>query len=349
MKIKVSCFASLLPTILLLFAPTRAEAEARVAAAIAWQGECDDRAALQRETFARGVALEEPNPSSEVSWKLSVRVLPAESWEAVLSLSDAAGHAHERRVEARSCEELRAVVAWVLVVLARDGALPTQSEVTSSSAAFAPLADAEASPVAPSATSRPASEVPAAVEPILSTERTEKARAGSKRGSLGLGSHLSSGVGLLPSIAIGPTLYAEYVPRVSLAAIRLSLFHLQTWPYERSGVTLGVARQGARLGVRLRTGWAPLSIGAGIEAGRLLGAGSGTTLARAGRESALWFAAEAGPSLNAPLITNVLSMELGAALAYAPLSYSFEFGNGDEVSRSENVELRAFAGLSAKL
>jgi hypothetical protein len=277
---------------------------------------------------------------------LSVSVSRVAGLEAWLTLSDASGRVHERRFEVNGCDELRAVVAWVLLVLAREGKIPTDSRLAHASAGFATEAQE------PEA--RPPTETHAAAPPVTNSARVaprpSPARVEAASSTWKLGSSFLSGFGFLPSPALGPALFAEFEPRARQnPVLRASVFYLGTQAYERNGASIGVNRLAAQFSVRVISSWTPLSFAAALEAGRLTGAGSGAGLARSDSESALWLAAELGPRLNVPLVRDVLEGELGGALAFTPLVYSLQYRGGEALSRSENLEVRAFAGLLAKL
>ena len=329
----------------LWFGADTARAESRVRAHVDWLGQCGEREALDHELSVRGVELEEPTANdAEPAMTLSVSVGRVTELEAWLTLSDASGRVHERRFQVNGCDELRAVVAWVLLVLAREGKIPTDSRLANASASFA-TEDPEARP--PAETHAPAP--PVTTSPRVAP-RPSPAPVEAARSTLKLGSSFLSGFGFLPSPALGPALFAEFEPRARRNPVfRASVFYLSTQGYERNGASIGVNRLAAQLSVRVISSWTPLSFAAALEGGRLTGAGSGAGLARSDSDSALWLAAELGPRLSVPLVRDVLEGELGGALAFTPLVYSFEYRGGEALSHSENLEVRAFAGLMAKL
>ncbi|HET9932028.1 MAG TPA: hypothetical protein VFQ35_15100 [Polyangiaceae bacterium] len=323
-------------------------------ARVSWWGACEDGEALKRELGERGVLLDEPTEGDKdaVSLTIAVQPTPASAWNARLIVADASGREHERVIQVKSCDELRAALAWVLLVLAREGVVPSQESVLSSAAGFSSGSEGDSNAGAqPSVASAPPTPPPRVEPPPKSPSPTPTTVAvpRSARGVLRVGTLFLGAFGLLPKGALGPALYAEYEPPArGVPAFSVALFQLTTLAYERGGVTLDVARVGGRLGARIGTGWEPLSVALALEAGRLTGSGTGALLASR-HDSELWVAAELGPTLRAPLIGRVLAGELGGALAYTPFRYSFQFGDGASLSRSENFEVRLFAGLSAKL
>ncbi|MGC4094597.1 MAG: hypothetical protein QM756_43110 [Polyangiaceae bacterium] len=335
-----------------------ARAESRVRARVLWSGACEDAAALERELRERGVALEAPTDTDKeaVSLAISVRLLANSRWDARLLVADASGREHERHIEVKNCLELRAALAWVLLVLAREGVVPTQERVLSSSASFAPASPSSTPEGDSSDQAQPRAASVAPAPPVgsppkfISVQPAPAERPRRTPGALRLGTYFAGAFGLLPEAALGPAVYAEYQPHARyVPAFSLGAFQLATLSYTTGGVTLDVARVGGRAGVRIDSGWKPLSFALALEGGRLTGAGSGAALQTGRTQSALWLAAELGPTLRAPLIGNVLAGELGVSVAATPFKYSFRFGDGAELSLSENVELRMVAGLSAKL
>ncbi len=330
-----------------------AQAEPRVRARVSWRGECQDDEALKREAGVRGVELEtRAEPVQESAFWLTVEVERggAASWSAVLRLSAANGALQERSVEAKSCQELQSVVAWILIALAREGT--GLSQPGPSSVAFPGLSEGTADPGPTPISIGPVSAVSATPHDDATDNRRARRFRGAERASLRLGTSFVSGFGLLPSVAVGPQVYAEYIsPSRSVPALRVSLIELRSLPYERGAVTLRVERLSGRLGASWNAGWRPLSlgIGLGLELGRLSGAGVGPSLARAGTDTALWFATELSPVMRWPLLGKVLEAEIGAALAYSPQAYSLQFGDGQPLSRTEKFEGRLFAGLAARL
>lgn len=310
---------------------------------------------MSEEMLARGVRVyTNDTPNGEGPF-LSISVQPKAGvgWAAQLELEGPGGSHESRLVEARNCSDLQRAVAWVLATFAREGsasATATASEGTVGVPAASETGESAASLVqatpAPSVAQSPSRVSSAAPDERTRTEPSTRSSAS----RFALGTSFVAGVGWLPTLALGPSLHAEYGPRSgSRPTLRLSVARLVSLPFERGEVTLQVDRMLANVSLLFASGFAPLKLKVGLEAGTFRGAGTGSAPFRPGSERLLWLAAELGAQLRLAFLRDVLHAEFGASGAYAPLSYSLEAGDGHSLAASKPFEFRMVAGLGATL
>lgn len=292
---------------------------------------------------ARGVLLvdDASEGSPELQLEVSVTAGEAGGRHAVLELRSHRG-GQLRELQAEHCEELRKAVAWVLVVLAEERAL-----------AASVATEVQPKPAIPSSSTRGLAPAPR-VEPRAShaTEGERKATppfvpSNGGRASFRLGTAFVTGFGFGPRPALGPSFFVEVQPGPGSPALRLSLLQLATLPYERDQTSIDVERLALRGSVASNAIWKPLAIGLDAEAGRLTGSGSGSDVSP-GKDREPWLAFGLSAKLVVPVLPRILVAELGASFDYTPLSYSFRYRSGQELSTSGPVEGRAQAGLAAR-
>lgn len=337
---------------LVAFVP-RALAAPSVRAHIEWHGGCRDDQALSEALLARGVQVDSTDTRGGDGPFLSISVQPKAEvgWSAQLELEGAAGSRESRLVEAKNCGDLQRAVAWVLATFAQETLAteaPTQSANVAETKVDVPAAGATGESEPPDVAPSPIPSPTHARSPD-SAERPPPA-ASSSAPRFALGASFMTGVGWLPSVALGPSLHAEYGPHGgSRLTLRLSVARLVSLPFEREEVTLHVDRTFANASARFATGFRPLKLYVGVEAGSFRGAGTGTGLTPSGDERHFWLAGELGAELRFALLRDVLHAELGASGVLAPRSYSLQFGDGQSLVTSKVFEFRGVIGLVGAL
>jgi hypothetical protein len=320
----------------------QAAALPRVSAEVSWQGECDDRAALQQELHARGVLLtSEGDLATSAPLRLDVNVTPSRTsgWSATLDLRSDRG-AQLRELQAVNCGELRKAVAWVLVVLAEEQArsVASSSQSLPARAAFPEPVENAPTPelLQPSELGPPTADAAPPAPPRSTTSGA----------SFRLGTAFITAFGFAPSPALGPSASFEVRPSSRSPRFRFTVMQLTSLPFERDETTIDVERIAVRSSIGSNALWAPLTLSADAEVGRLTGTGRGSNLA-SGSEHEPWLAVGLSAKLDAPLIARALVAELGASFDYTPLEYAFRYRSGQELSTSGPIEGRAQLGLSA--
>ncbi|HKO51370.1 MAG TPA: hypothetical protein VJV79_26860 [Polyangiaceae bacterium] len=341
-----------------------ARADPRLQAVLSWHGSCDDAEDLVQQVRARGAELElrQPSASAEAEAAHAVRVevmvkqpVPS-ALSAQIHLQSEDGE-EARQVQASSCGDLRSAVAWVLVVLARQGAPERRASSASereagSTGGFPDLAADASSPAATQVPLAPLAPL-APLEPVASTDVRSPQGSSARRpkeqvSSWGLGSSFTGAFGLLPAPAFGPMLFGRYLPAVPwLPALQLSIQRLVTPGFESNGTSISMTRDAARLGA-----WVPLvgrvvDLGLAAEAGRLVASGSGSTLERGSSDSAFWFAFAVPLRFSIPLIGRTLQAELQLELDYSPVPYTFRYGSGDTLTSTAAFEGRGQVGITS--
>jgi len=340
-------------TLLSFTSVARANPELR--AELSWHGSCDDAEDLVRQVLARGAELELRKPllsaEREVAHAVRVEVMVNQPVPSALiaqiHLQSEDGE-EARQVQASSCGALRSAVAWVLVVLARQSA----PERSASSAAqgdagyTAAFPDLSSDTSLPPATQSPLEPIaPAAVHSPQGQSAHPRAEQVS---SWELGCSFIGAFGLVPAPSFGPMLFGRYHAAAPwLPALQLSIQSLVTSGFESDGTSISLRRDAARLGA-----WVPLigrviDIGLAAEAGRLVAAGSGSTLERGSSDSTFWFAFAVPLRFSMPLIGRTLQAELQLELDYSPVPYTFRYGAGDTLTSTGAFEGRGQAGLSS--
>jgi hypothetical protein len=330
----------------LFSSPASAQPPPVLEAAVAWNGECDQRHALEAEIRARGVVFEERTPDTSLL-ELAVSVVRDEAgYSAELVLVAHEGR-DERRVVARDCDELLRAIAWVLVVFAEE-----RHSARASPAPSAPGAPAGASSAAfPEPTAAPAS-------PPLGTPRTSRTsqapsaspRPDCRPRSSGVGSDFVVAGGWVPAVSVGAVLFGRYAPCLPwLPGIELSAGHLVTSSYERDGRELSMSRTGGRAVLWFELGAPGVDAGLGLELSRLRATASGTEAGPGGSDSTLWWAIALPVRATLPLLARRLWLRAGADFLYAPRDYSFRYRSGEELAQSSHFELRGLLGLGAGL
>lgn len=329
-----------------------ARASPELQAELVWHGRCDDAEDLVRQVRARGAELELQNsaPPSEGSAARRVRVEvtvnsaapPALSAEIQLQNEDGR---ELRRVQASACGALRSAVAWVLVVLAQQR-VPERSAPSApereqdSAAAFPDVTAVVAAPPAIQSPREPSESADTRAAPV-SSAHTNSAGAD----SWALGCSFTAAFGFVPAPAFGPMLFGRFRSRARwLPTLQLSVQRLATFGFESNGTSISLTRDAARLAA-----WLPLvsnlHLGFAAEAGRLVAAGSGSTLAHGSSDSSFWFALGVPLRYSIPLIGRQLQAELQAELDYSPVPYTFRYGSGDTLTSTNALEGRAQLGL----
>jgi hypothetical protein len=327
-----------------LLVAERAVAAPKLEAMIAWQGECDDRAALRSEIEARGAELDEVM-SSDAAVRLSILVRGTAGEHLLAEIELGAAGSHEsRQVEARDCVALRRAVAWVLGVFAEERAAAARASEPSTAAFPAP-------PPARAAAPEPKQAVPVATLP----RPTRPSQVGKTRSKpcvtvgtrFRLGSELLLGVGFVHSVALGPSVVGSYRPCAGwLPGIALGASQLVSLGYELDSRSIRLERTSAQLGAWLPLGVPALRAGLALEAGRIRATGS-TSSAGPGRSgNAPWLAFVLPLRLAVPLLSPSLTADLGLDAAYTPLAFVLRYASGQLLARPSHFELRGAIGLA---
>jgi hypothetical protein len=337
----------------LLSFTSAAHAQPELQAELAWRGGCDDAEDLRWQVRARGAELtlqsiRLPERGEEVAGvrvEVTVSEPAAGTLIADIYLRSEQGE-EARHVQASACSDLRSVVAWVLVVLAQQRAPqptapPAPAAESDATAAF-PSAMSDASP-APRAEPAPKGGAPAEDRP---PQGRSLPTAEPRHSTWALGCSFTGGLGLLPAPAFGPMVFGRYLHDGSwLPTLQLSVQRLATLGFESNGTPISLTRDAARLGawVPLVTSW--LNAGLAIEAGRLVAAGSGATLARGSRDATFWIAFAAPIRFSVPVVEQNLRAELQLELDYSPVPYTFRYASGDTLTSTAAFEGRGQLGL----
>jgi len=327
-----------------LLVAERAVAAPRLQAAIAWQGECDDRALLRSEIEARGAELDEVTTGdTKVRLSIVARRTAGEHLLADIELSLAGSH-ESRQVEAGDCVALRRAVAWVLGVFAEERAAAERKSEPSTAAFPAPTTPPAAAPEsknpAPSATlprPSPPSQLPA-------TKSKPCATTGPR---FRLGSELLLGVGFVHSAALGSSIVGAYRPCASwLPRIALGATQLVSLGYELDSRSVRLERTSAQLGAWLPLGIPALRAGLALEAGRIRATGTASSAGSGDSTSAPWLAFVLPLRLAVPLLSPSLTLDLGLDAAYTPLAFVLRYASGQPLAHPSHFELRGAIGIA---
>lgn len=330
-----------------------AYAQPELHAALAWRGSCDDAEDLRQQVRTRGAeltlrpvqTLAGAEAQREVRIEVTVSEPAAGGLTADIYLQSDEGQ-DTRRVQASACSDLRSAVAWVLVVLAQQRAperrVPRAPDAGSGSTPASPSAGPDPSP-APRKEPALATLTPGDTPP---RQARSVRSSGPRESTWALGCSLMGGLGLLSAPAVGPTVFGRYRHGGSwLPTLQLSVHRLATFGFESNGTSISLTRDAARLGV-----WVPivgswLNTGLAMEAGRLVAAGSGATLARGSRDATLWVAFAVPVRFSVPVVGRSLRAELQLEVDYSPVPYTFRYASGDTLTSTAALEGRGQVGL----
>lgn len=339
-----SLLALLGPATGIALAP-EAQAAPEARAKVVWLGNCADRPSLERELRSRGVTLAEPAPgtSGSVTDAITVHVNVTPSAEpnglhAELEVEDSRGGQESRQVEAGHCQELRAAVAWVLVVLAQERTLPKPQRPVDAPAS-------QTAKAAPLPAASPRASVPDSLHPQGSVALRKSTFRVVRPADFGVRTALQMAAGFLPNWAWGPAFFVEHRPGGPKGwAFHLAGLELTSRPFRSDATDITVQRWAGRFGASLPP-LGPLSFSGALELGLLRG--SGSQLPRAGRDTLGWLAAQFAGRLGIPLLGGKLSGDLEAGLGFTPFVYEFRYNSGQPLERSERLELRLQIGITS--
>ena len=314
-------------------------------ALIAWQGECDDRAALRAEIQARGADLNEV-VASDTAVKLGIVVRQsAGNLLADIELTAAGSH-ESRHVEARDCLALRRAVAWVLGVFAEERAAAERTPQPSTAVFPVPPPPAAPAPAPKPATRQLTPRVTRPEQPPPPrVKATRPCAAPGPRFSLG--SELLLGAGFVRAASLGPALIGSYRPCARWwPGFSVGVSELVSLGYEVDARAIRLERRAGQLGAWLTLGLPELRGGLSLEAGRLHAASTTSPAGPGGFSNALWLAFAAPLELDVPLFSSALTANLGVSGVYAPLRYVLRYATAGELARLGHFELRTAIGLS---
>lgn len=320
-------------------AASAADAES-IRARVRLFGACADTEALAGELARRGVTLEVLAPdvaSAPFVVALSVDVAPNGTHHAALTVLDASGARDDRALDARSCAELRAAAAWVLISLVRErearreSAPPAESPV----AAF-PDVPASARPAAPPT----APDTPARDHGVASTDPRRPFPPAFR-----FGTALALGFGMTDEVAVGALVSAEYAAWRFLG-VRLGAQSLSATGIHAEEAVASLNRRALSLSAVLRADRLPVWLSGGVEAGVL--AASATELAVPGDDRASWFSLPLAAGASVPLFDRVLELHLAGGAAFAPYPYRLR-ASGETLMKPSQLEIRTEFGLTGRL
>ena len=329
-----------------LLVARHAAAAPKLDALIAWQGECDDRAALRAEIQARGADLNEV-VASDTAVKLGIVVRQSgDSLLADIELTAAGSH-ESRHVEAHDCLALRRAVAWVLGVFAEERAAAERTPEPSTGVFPAPpTATPAPAPAAKPAAPQPTPRVPLPEQPHLPGVKALKP-CGAPGPRFSLGSALLLGAGFVRAASLGPALVGSYRPCGRWwPGFSVGVSELVSLGYEVDARAIRLERRTGQLGAWLTLGLPELRGGLSLEAGRLHAASATSPAGPGGFSNAPWLAFAAPLELDVPLFSPALTANLGLSGVYTPLRYVLRYATAGELARPGHFELRTAIGLS---
>jgi hypothetical protein len=133
--------------------------------------------------------------------------------------------------------------------------------------------------------------------------------------------------------------------RTWLPTLQLSVQRLSTLGFESNGTSISLTRDAARLGAWVPLAGSWLNAGLAVEAGRLVAAGSGTTLARGSSDATFWLAFAVPLRFSVPIVGRNLRAELQVELDYSPVPYTFRYESGDTLTSTAAFEGRGQLGI----
>jgi hypothetical protein len=322
--------------------PERARASPVLEASVLWQGECDQRHALNAEIRSRGVSFEERAPGLS-TLELGVTVVRDEAGFSADLVLVALDGREERRVAARDCSELLSAIAWVLVVFAEERHAVQRAGPGPNAPAGPSNAAFPESPSAPGPQeSRQNTELPPAAPKVGETE--------CHRRGFGVGSDLVVAGGWVPAVSLGATVFGRYAPCPAwLPGLEVGAGGLLTSSYERDGRELSIARAGMRAGLWIELGTPVLDAGLGLEVSRLRATATDSETGPGGSDSALWWAVAMPVRATLPLFGGRMGLRAGVDVLFAPSEYSFRYRTGEELAQTGHFELRGLLGVGARL